>query len=170
MFRITKVKVAAGIAAGALTLGAAGAYAAANLNNTLPVSNTTTVDFHGLSLTALPGAPMLPTTPFQNQGDCVSWFAQHKDFALTANGGLTTVNGATRLAKSYHGKLMSKIGDVCKQAALNATKSDAGNETSASETTTGDAADTTGASDNGSAGHGQGHGHGHNGAQRQTGD
>ncbi len=41
MFRLTsKVKIAAGLAAGALTLGAAGAYAAANANNTITVTPT----------------------------------------------------------------------------------------------------------------------------------
>ena len=46
MFRITsKLKIASGIAAGALTLGAAGAYAAnANNNGTIPVSTLHNVD------------------------------------------------------------------------------------------------------------------------------
>ena len=40
MVRITaKLKIAAGLAAGALTLGGAGAYAAANANNTITVEN-----------------------------------------------------------------------------------------------------------------------------------
>ena len=142
MFRISaisKVKVAGVVAAGALTLGAAGAYAATNANNTTPVNGATTnVTFNGLSLTALPGAPALPTTQFKNQGECVSWFAQHKQFALTNNGGLMTSNGSTRLAKSYHGKLMAQIGAVCKTAASNATTS----ASSATETETADATET----------------------------
>ncbi len=137
MFRISKVKVAGVVAAGALTLGAAGAYAASNANNTMPVNGQTkTVAFNGFSLTALPGAPALPTTKFKNQGECVSWFAQHKQFVLTTNGGLTTTAGSTKLAKNYHGKLMAKIGDVCKTAAANATKSDSETTTSATETET----------------------------------
>jgi hypothetical protein len=179
MFRISaisKVKVAGVVAAGALTLGAAGAYAATNAKNTIPVNGATTnVTFNGLSLTALPGAPALPTTQFKNQGECVSWFAQHKQFALTTNGGLTTTNGSTRLAKSYHGKLMAQIGAVCKTAASNATTSDSSateTETSATETETADATDKTDTADktdstdkadkadkqNGQA-HSAGHGH-----------
>ena len=129
MFRISaisKVKVAGVVAAGALTLGAAGAYAAGNANNTIPVNGQTkTVTFNGLSLTALPGAPALPAT-FKNQGECVSWFAQHQQFALTTNGGLTTSGGNTQLAKNYHGKLMSQIGAACKTAAASATTSGSG--------------------------------------------
>ena len=165
MFRISKVQVAGVVAAGALTLGAAGAYAAANANNTTPVNGQTQpVTFNGLSLTALPGAPALPTTQFKNQGECVSWFAQHKQFALTKNGGLSTTSSGMRLAKNYHGTLMSQIGAVCKTAAANATTSSS-TSTSATETET-ETADTTDSTDAGSAnnqaGHGHGHSHGHN--------
>ena len=179
MFRISKVKVAGVVAAGALTLGAAGAYAATNANNTIPVNGSTkTVTFNGLSLTALPGAPALPTTQFKNQGECVSWFAQHKDFALTANGGLTTTNGSTRLAKNYHGKLMSQIGAVCKTAAANATTSGSETDTSATETETSatetetdtETADTTDSTDKVGAPKGQGHAHGHGHSDAETND
>jgi hypothetical protein len=173
MFRIptiSKVKVAGVVAAGALTLGAAGAYAATNANNTIPVNGTTTtVTFNGLSLTALPGAPALPTTKFKNQGECVSWFAQNKQFALTNNGGLTTSGGSTRLAKNFHGKLMSQIGAVCKTAAAKATTSGSETDTSATETETSatetETADTTDSADQAGApkgkSHAHGHGHGH---------
>ena len=173
MFRISKVKVAGVVAAGALTLGAAGAYAAGNANNTVPVNGQTqTKTFNGLSLTALPGAPALPTTKFKNQGECVSWFAQHKQFALATS--LTTSAGSTRLAKNYHGKVMAQIGAACKTAAATTSGSDTQTsatetETSATETETDtETADTTDSADAGSAdnqagqGHGHGHSHGHN--------
>ncbi len=172
MFRISNVKVAGVVAAGALTLGAAGAYAASNPNNTIPVNGSTkTVMFNGISLTALSGAT-LPATQFKNQGECVSWFAQNKDFALTANGGLTTTLGSTRLAKNFHGKLMSQIGAVCKTAAANATKSGSDTQTSATETETetADTTDSTDSTDAGSANNQAGHGHGHSHGQNHLDD
>src|SRR2546423_7895265 len=82
MFRLTsKVKIAAGLAAGALTLGAAGAYAAANANNTITVDPTKSFSLSNgtTTLNLVPlnnkGALTLPSTDFKNAGKCVSWFA-----------------------------------------------------------------------------------------------
>ncbi|TME58181.1 MAG: hypothetical protein E6I60_00320, partial [Chloroflexi bacterium] len=90
MFRITsKLKIASGIAAGALTLGAAGAYAAnANNNGTIPVSTLHNVDLGTnagtLTLKSTSGNTTSLTIPatFQNQGRCVALFAQHQDLVL----------------------------------------------------------------------------------------
>src|SRR5256885_17230045 len=90
MFRLTsKVKIAAGLAAGALTLGAAGAYAAnANNNGTIPVSNlkpvAVTGDAGGVTLNSTKGKTTTLTIPatVDNQGQCVSLFAQHQDLVL----------------------------------------------------------------------------------------
>src|SRR3989442_14153203 len=91
MFRLTsKVKIAAGLAAGALTLGAAGAYAAnANNNGTIPVSNlkpvAVTGDAGGVTLNSTNGKKTQITIParFDNQGQCVFLFSQHQGLVLT---------------------------------------------------------------------------------------
>src|SRR5207248_2424601 len=72
MFRITaKLKIAAGLAAGALTLGGAGAYAAANANNTITVDNPTSFTLgtgdNQLTLVPLNGAAAL-TLPANRTG------------------------------------------------------------------------------------------------------
>src|SRR5713226_1032050 len=104
MFRLTsKVKIAAGLAAGALTLGAAGAYAAANANNTITVTPTPiTVGKTGatLSLIGFNGTTALTLPTFTNAGECVSFFAQNRNIALGSTG------GSVKLSKNYHGKLM----------------------------------------------------------------
>jgi len=79
MFGSTKVKVAAGLAAGALTLGAAGAYAAAN-SDSVSLATAKPVTLTGASapkLISLSGNTTL-TLPakFKNQGECVSTFAK----------------------------------------------------------------------------------------------
>ena len=81
MFRLTsKVKIAAGLAAGALTLGAAGAYAAANANNTITVTSTPITlgsGDHTLNVIGFNGTTTLtlPTGGFKTAGECVSFLA-----------------------------------------------------------------------------------------------
>src|SRR5260370_17170419 len=105
MFRLTsKVKIAAALAAGALTLGAAGAYAAANANNTINVTATTfSVGKAGsqLNLIGFNDTKSLTLPAFTNAGECVSFLAQNKNIALGPKGGAVT------LSKNYHAKLMS---------------------------------------------------------------
>ncbi len=148
MFRLTsKVKIAAGLAAGALALGGAGAYAAANVNNTITVdtaksfalSNGTTT----LNLVPLnnKGKLTLPPAGFESAGQCVSWFATNRNYALAPTGSSTTVS------KNYHGKLMSGVHAFCAKYAPSATKDSA-------EAPDAPDADTT----DGSQGHGHGHG------------
>lgn len=114
MFRITpKMRIAAGLAAGALTLGAAAVYAAANANNTMTVRPTpialgsgsnhlNPIGFNGTTSTTLPAGG------FKTAGDCVSF-----------------------LAKSYHGKLMSGANAWCKLQ-LTATAMETGSTASLS--------------------------------------
>src|SRR5205807_1728557 len=107
MFAITtKAKIAAGIAAGALTLGAAGAYAAnANNNGSVPTTSLTQVGTgtSGLTLSSTNGKTATLTIPstFNNLGQCVSLFAQHQDLVLTP------AASTTRISKNAHGKLIS---------------------------------------------------------------
>jgi hypothetical protein len=162
MFAITtKVKVAAGIAAGVLTLGAAGAYAAnaASANNTitvaspsptaLPNGGPTLVSVHNTTLGTLP--------KFTNSGDCISYFAQNRDWAL-ATSGTPTTSGGLKFSKNYHGKLMSGLHQWCQTFNSNATTSQSADPST-------DSADSADSTDTGSlpaaASHGHGHGHGH---------
>lgn len=171
MFAITsKAKIAAGIAAGALTLGAVGAYAAnANNNGTIPVKNLQPVTLSGnagtLKLASTNGKTTTLTLPatFSNQGQCVSLFAQHQDLVLAP------AAGTSRISKNSHGKLISTIKTWCQARLTAKTKSDSA-DTSASDTeqpeaTDTDTTDTTDSSDAPSGaslaqGHGNGHGHG----------
>src|SRR2546422_2146942 len=110
MFRLrSKVKIAAGLAAGALTLGAAGAYAAANANNTITVTPTPITlgsGDHTLNIIGFNGTTTLtlPTGGFKNAGGCVAFLAKNKNIALAPQGSTT---GSGTLSKSYHGKVMS---------------------------------------------------------------
>jgi len=109
VFRLTsKVKIAAGLAAGALTLGGAGAYAAANANNTINVTPTSiSIGKAGttpLNLIGFNGTTSLTPPTFTNAGECVSWLAQNKNIALAPQGSTT---GTVKLSKNYHGKLMA---------------------------------------------------------------
>lgn len=148
MFRLTtKVKIAAGFAVGALTLGAAGAYAANN--GTIPVSNLKSVTLTGsagtLTLKSTNGNTttlMVPAT-FDNLGQCVSLFAQHQDLVMQP------AAGTTRISKNSHGKLISTIKAFC-EPRVTATKTDG------AETT--DATDSTDSTTSQSNGHGNGHG------------
>ena len=140
MFRLTsKVKIAAGLAAGALTLGAAGAYAAANANNTITVTPAPITVGSGSNQLKLIG--INGTT------------AQNKNIALAPPGAST---GSVKLSKNYHGKLMSSANAWCKTQVSSAAKTDS-TQTETPATT--DAADATDSTTPPS--HGQGHGYGH---------
>ena len=159
MFRLTsKVKIAAGLAAGALTLGGAGAYAAANANNTITVTPTPiTVGKTGatLSLIGFNGTTSLTLPTFTNAGECVSFFAQNKNIALAPQG---TTTGSVKLSKNYHGKLMSGANAWCKtQLTSTATVT----TSTPDATSTADAAETDSTTPP-SHGHGHGNGHGKN--------
>jgi uncharacterized transporter YbjL len=155
MFAITtKVKLAAGIAAGALTLGAAGAYAAANANSTVPVvtQSTTLTGANGatITLSTVTQSPKaFPTTAFKNEGQCTAWFATNKDYAPQTN--------ASTISKNFHGKLMSSIKSFCaKDVTTTTAKTDSTDSADASQS----AAPETAASDQPSgASHGHGNGH-----------
>ena len=156
MFRLTsKVKIAAGLASGALTLGAAGAYAAANANNTITVTPTPITVGSGSNQLKLIGfngttSLTLPAAGFKNAGECVSFLAQNKNVALAPQG---TTTGSVKLAKNYHGKLMSGANAWCKtQLTAAATSDQTATETPDAPET--DAADAT-------ASHGHGHAYGH---------
>jgi len=157
MFRLTsKVKVAAGLAAGALTLGAAGAYAAANANNTISVTATPiTVGKAGtaqLKLIGFNGTTSLTLPTFTNAGECVSFLAQNKNIALGSTG------GSVKLTKNYHGKLMSGANEWCKSQLTPTTKTDS------AETQTPNTIDATDSATT----HGNGHANGHGKHARQT--
>jgi hypothetical protein len=159
MFRLTsKVKIAAGLAAGALTLGAAGAYAAANANNngTVPVSSLKAVTggtAGTLTVMSTNGKTTTLTIPatFSNLGDCVSFFAQHQDLVLQP------AAGTTRISKNSHGKLISGIKTWCQTRLTSTAKTDAADTSTADATNTADETDSTTPPS-----HGRGHGHGKN--------
>jgi hypothetical protein len=167
MFRLTsKVKIAAGLAAGALTLGGAGAYAAANANNTISVTPTPITVGTGTNQLKLIGfngttSLTLPAGGFKSAGECVSFLAKNKNIALAPQ---VSTTGAVKLSKNFHGKLMSGANAWCKTQLTSTAKTDS------AETTTPDAnqsdATSTDSSDaakaKSGASHGHGHGHGHN--------
>jgi hypothetical protein len=160
MFRLTsKVKIAAGLAAGALTLGAAGAYAAANANNTITVTPTPiTVGKMGttpLALIGFNGTKSLTLPTFTNAGDCVSFFAQNKNIALAPQG---TTTGSVKLSKNYHGKLMSGANAWCKTQLTSTAKTDTVETSTPDATNTADAAETDSTTP---PWHGRGHANGH---------
>jgi len=159
MFRLTsKVKIAAGLAAGALTLGAAGAYAAANANNTITVDPTKSFSLSNgtTTLNLVPlnnkGALTLPSTDFKNAGQCVSWFATDRNYALAPTAGSKTVS------KNYHGKLMSGIHAFCEKYAPSATKTDSA-DTETPDATQSAAPETDSTDSSTSHGHGNAYGH-----------
>jgi hypothetical protein len=163
MFRVTsKVKIAAGLAAGALTLGGAGAYAAANANNTINVTPTAIsigkANTAPLNLIGFNGTKTLTPPTFTNAGQCVSWLAQNKNIALAPQGATT---GTVKLSKNYHGKLMSGANAWCKTQ-LTSTANTATVTTSTPDATnTADAAETDSTTPP-SHGHGHAYGHGKN--------
>ena len=147
MFRLTtKVKLAAGFAAGALTLGAAGAYAAnANNNGSIPMSNLKDVSLGAnagtLTLKSTNGTTTSITIPatFDNLGKCVSLFAQHQDVVLQP------AAGATKISKNSHGKLMSSstIRTWCQARLTAKTKTDSTETETADATQSTDSTDST---------------------------
>ncbi|MEA2636628.1 MAG: hypothetical protein QOH92_3395 [Chloroflexota bacterium] len=157
MFRLTsKVKIAAGLAAGALTLGGAGAYAAANANNTITVTPTPITVGSGtnqLKLIGFNGTTSLTPPTFTNAGQCVSWLAQNKTIALAPQG---TSTGSVKLSKNYHGKLMSGANAWCKTQLTSTAKTDSAQTATPDATDAADAADTTTPPS-----HGRGHANGH---------
>jgi len=159
MFRLTsKVKIAAGLAAGALTLGAAGAYAAANANNTITVTSTPITlgsGDHTLNVIGFNGTTTLtlPTGGFKTAGECVSFLAKNKNIALAPQGSTT---GSVTLSKNYHGKLMSGANTWCKTQLTAAAKTD---KTDTTATETPEAPETDSADSTASHGHGHAYGH-----------
>jgi len=163
MFRLTsKVKIAAGLAAGALTLGGAGAYAAANANNTITVDTTKSFPLSNgtTTLTLVPlnnqSALTLPSNGFKNAGQCVSWFATNRNYALAPTGSSKTVS------KNYHGKLMSGVQAFCQKYAPSATKTDSAETETPDATQSAPSTDTTDTQSGASHANGHSRGHGHN--------
>jgi hypothetical protein len=163
MFRLTtKVKIAAGFAAGALTLGAAGAYAA-NANNMIAVANLKPVAINGnaagLTLKSTNGNTTTLAIPakFENLGQCVSLFAQHQDLVLQPT------NGTSQISKNSHGKMISgTIKAWCETRLAPKTKTDS------ADTETPDATQSDAASTDATASHGNGHANGHGKHAHQT--
>ncbi len=110
MFRLTKIKVAGLIAAGAVALGAVGAYAANNGSTTVN-GTPTPLSVNSKTVYVLPGTTAPATETFKTYGDCVSWFATNKNVLLT--GTFTTTGGKTTFSKNAHGKTMSQVRTVC---------------------------------------------------------
>ncbi|HYS30471.1 MAG TPA: hypothetical protein VEQ12_13365 [Candidatus Limnocylindria bacterium] len=129
MFRLTKIKVAGLIAAGAVALGAVGAYAANNGSLTLTGSLTKVqgvTPTNGQTLWALPGTTDKPNATWTSFGECASWYASHKSFVLGGSTAPTTVK------KNYHGKVMSNITALCTKttdASTDSATTDSGTDT-----------------------------------------
>jgi hypothetical protein len=163
MFAITtKAKIAAGIAAGALTLGAAGAYAAANAGNTITVQNPTPITLgtgtNKLNLISLNGTTTLTAPTFTNPGQCVSWLAQNKNLALAPQG---STSGPLKLSKNYHGKLMSQANAWCKTQLSSTTKTDATETETPDTTQSAEPSTDSSPSTDGQSGASHGHAYGH---------
>lgn len=158
MFAITtKAKIAAGIAAGALTLGAAGAYAAANANSTVPVvtPSTTLTGANGatITLSTVSQSPKaFPTTAFKNKGQCVAWFASNKDYAPQTNN--------STVSKNFHGKLMSSIKSFCAKDVTTTAKTDSTDSTDVTESAAPETEQSDAPAAQSGASHGHGNGHG----------
>lgn len=162
MFALSsKVKIAAGIAAGVLTLGAAGAYAA-NANNTIttyPLTGSSgSLSHNGQTLnlvsTSQNASLSLPSTPFKDAGQCVSFFAKNKSLALQPTTGNT-------VRRNYHGKLMSSLQRFC--ATYQSTTSGATTDSETPDATQSAAPETEqsdAAAPQSGASHGHGNGHG----------
>src|SRR3989475_12112529 len=104
MFRLTsKVKIAAGLAAGALTLGAAGAYAAANANNTITVTPTPITlgsGDHTLNIIGFNGTTTLtlPTGGFKTARGCGALLPKNKNLTVGPPGSTTRLGPAAHRA------------------------------------------------------------------------
>ena len=157
MFRITaKLKIAAGLAAGALTLGGAGAYAAANAHNTITVENPAPISLPngGPTLISVDNKTLTLPSSFANQGECISFFAKNRNYAVAPQGSL---GSSLKLSKNYHGKLMSGANAWCKAQPTSTTKTDSA-KTETPDATESDSASTDSQS---GASHGHGHAYGH---------
>lgn len=158
MFAITtKVKLATGIVVGVLTLGAASAYAAQNLPQTLdtPVISTLGTGTNVLKLVSLNGAPRLhdSTSPITNPGECVSFFATNRNYALVPEGYTT---GPITISKAnYHGKLMSGLNAWCKTQITPKTTTPTTPTVAQTDST-----QSTGSPSGAALGHGHAYGHG----------
>jgi hypothetical protein len=123
----SKLKVAAGLAAGALTLGTSSSSAVANANKpvkTVTVSPTPITlgsGSHQLKLIGFNGTTSLtlPAGGFKSKGECVSFLAKNKNIALAPQGSTT---GSVTLPKHYHSKLVRAARVWC-IAQLNSTAS-----------------------------------------------
>lgn len=169
MIRITtKVKLAGAIAAGALSLGVVGAAAAGNGSTTTLGSTPTKVTFTApggktLAVDKLTtGAPSTTALTFTNAGQCVSHFAQSKDFALASS-----VSGS-KLSKNFHGKLMSSS-DLKAFCASFKTASTAAEPAESPEVEQ-PAATESETPETDTASTGKGHGHQHQGHGQEAGD
>jgi hypothetical protein len=114
-FRLTKLKVSVAVAAGALAIGAAGAYAA----NTVTVQDPTSKSFtlgsgsNALNLIAVNGNTISAAPKWTNVGECVSFFANNRNYALAPAGSMPKT---LTLFKNYHGTLVSFVASTwCKQ-------------------------------------------------------
>ncbi len=140
MFHLTKIKIAGAIAAGAVALGAAGAYAANN-GTILLSTQPKPAEFGAKGPSGI--VTLNGTTPslesFKNVGDCVSFFASNRDLALA-----TSISG-NKLAKNFHGKLVSATTAWCRD---HVTKSD-----NDSASTDSEPADSDGSASGGSSHH-----------------
>jgi hypothetical protein len=152
----TKVKLAASVAAGALALGVAGAYAA-TANNTITVDNPAPIALPngGPTLISVDNKTLTLPSSFANQGQCVSFFAKNKDFALAPQGSLT---GSVKLSKNFHGKLVSGLHDWCKAQAAGSTKPEAAQAPETNDSAEADA-DSSDSGKGASQGHGHAYGH-----------
>jgi hypothetical protein len=151
-----KIRIAAGLAAGALTLGAAGAYAAANANNTITVESPSPIALPngGPTLISVDNKTLTLPNSFANQGECISFFAKNRDFALAPAG---TLPSSVKLSKNYHGKLVSSMHDWCKAQAAATTATNPTAVEAAPDTTNSESAST----DAQGKSHGHGHAYGH---------
>jgi hypothetical protein len=158
MFPITtKVKLAASVAAGALALGVAGAYAA-TANDTITVDTPAPIALPngGPTLISVDNKTLTLPSSFANQGECVSFFAKNRDFALAPQGSLT---GSVKLSKNFHGKLVSGLHDWCKAQVAGSTKSDTAQAPETNDSAETPDADTSDSGKGAANGHGHGHGH-----------
>lgn len=143
MIRITKTKVAGALAAGVLTLGGAGAYAA---NNTITVGNPQPITIGSgsdqLKLISVDGKSLNLPSSFTNHGDCVSFFATNRDFALAPASSGTASGGSVKISKNFHGKLVSAAAEWCRTSAAGVTKSSADADSEAASSEAAEASET----------------------------
>jgi len=143
MFRITKIKVATAVATGAVALSAAGASAAGTVSVQNPQSFVVGTGSNQLTLIPLNGAQPIKTTDlpkWTNAGQCVSFFAKNRNYALAPAGTLSTT---LTLSKNYRGKLVSFLASTWCKTQVTAPSTSTTSSTSTSETEPAEAPDTT---------------------------